>query len=304
MKKYSVLITTYNRSNSIEKCIDSVLSQTFNDYEIIVLDDKSNDNTLDILKKYKNKIKLLKHDVNKGISVSRNELISEVNTPYFLFLDSDDYFENNLLEICDKYVDNIDLLSFCYKELDSNFNYIRSVLKTNNSLDKGENIISKWILNKCTFDTPVCYIYNTKFFKSNNFQYEEGRNHEDFALTPIIITKANKMISISNELYNVILSDNSIVRNKSSIKKNIYDKIYHYDNLLKYFINSNIKEYNKKIILSFLSNSLINDIERLDGSEKHDYLLELKKRDITKYLLNNSIKRKLKKIFIKTKYNI
>lgn len=305
MRKYSILIPTYNRANMIEKCINSVLSQTFDDYEIIVLDDKSTDDTIKVLEKYKNKIKLIKHETNRGISISRNDLIKEVNTPYFTFLDSDDFFKSDMLEICDQYCDGkTELLSFCYSEVDSNLNFIRDVIKTKSNVDTGENIITRWINDRCSFDTPVCYIYKTDFFKLNKFKYEEGRNHEDFALTPVIICKAKKMISIEDTLYNVLLSDKSIVRTKKNAKKNVYDKLYHYDNLIRYFNASDIKDETKRTLFSFLSNSLINDINRLNKSDKKEYIRELKNRNITENLLVNNVKRKIKKIIIKLKYKI
>ncbi|MBF0503854.1 MAG: glycosyltransferase [Candidatus Omnitrophica bacterium] len=94
--KVSVIIPTYNRGQYITQAIESVLSQTFLDYEIIVIDDGSTDNTQEILKKYKNEIKSIRHE-NQGISKTRNSAINQSCGEYLAFLDSDDYWTSEKL---------------------------------------------------------------------------------------------------------------------------------------------------------------------------------------------------------------
>jgi len=85
----SVIIPTYNRGWIVKEAIDSVLSQNFLDFELIVVDDGSTDNTKDILNAYKNNIKVLKHN-NQGVSAARNKGISLASGMFIAFLDSDD----------------------------------------------------------------------------------------------------------------------------------------------------------------------------------------------------------------------
>ncbi len=91
MPKVSVVIPTHNRANYIAHAVESVLDQTFRDYEIIVINDGSTDNTQEVLKKFEDKIKLL-HQENKGIAQTRNRAIQESTGEYIAFLDSDDYW--------------------------------------------------------------------------------------------------------------------------------------------------------------------------------------------------------------------
>src|SRR5665213_1595741 len=96
MPKISVLIPTYNRGAHIAQAIESVLAQTYPDYEIIVIDDGSTDNTQEILKNFEGKItSILQH--NQGISKTRNRGIRESNGEYIAFLDSDDYWTSEKL---------------------------------------------------------------------------------------------------------------------------------------------------------------------------------------------------------------
>ena len=97
MPKISVIIPTYNRGQYITQALESVLNQTFHDYEIIVIDDGSTDNTQEILKKFEGKIISLRQD-NQGISNTRNRGINESHGAYITFLDSDDFWAPDKLE--------------------------------------------------------------------------------------------------------------------------------------------------------------------------------------------------------------
>lgn len=98
MPKVSVIIPTYNRASLIPRALDSVLSQTFKDYEIVVIDDGSVDNTQEVIKPYWDRIKYVRQK-NGGISAARNRGIQESTGKYIAFLDSDDYWAPEKLEI-------------------------------------------------------------------------------------------------------------------------------------------------------------------------------------------------------------
>jgi len=98
MPKVSVIIPTYSYSKYIEKAINSVLAQTYRDFEIIVVDDGSTDNTRKIIEtKYKDKVRYF-YQENKGASAARNKGIKESKGEYLAFLDQDDLFHPLSLE--------------------------------------------------------------------------------------------------------------------------------------------------------------------------------------------------------------
>lgn len=304
--KYSFLIPAYNRVKDTEIAIKSILKQKNKDYEIIVMDDKSTEDFTPLINKYKNQVKFLKHKENSGLSITRMDLIKEAKGEYFVLLDNDDYLDSSFLEIVDPYLKNdIEILSFTNDEV-QNGKTIKVFHKTPFEMDNGINIMTNWILNGISFDSSCFYIYNTSFFKKNNFRFAEKRNHEDFGLTPIVLSKAKKMISIDKVLYHVNLSNNSIIRNKTreKTKRNIYDKLYHYDNLIIYFSELSLEESKKKIIYSFLANSIMSNIKEIDKKDRKEFIEELKKRKIHKYLLNDTFKRKLKKGLVSINYNL
>lgn len=95
--KVSVVIPTYNREKIITKALDSVFSQTYQDFEIVVLDDGSTDTTRETIKKYGEKVKYF-YQENKGIAGARNSGMKKCSGDYIAFLDSDDYWKPEKLE--------------------------------------------------------------------------------------------------------------------------------------------------------------------------------------------------------------
>ena len=294
--KYSIIVTLFNKEKYLKRCIDSIMNQNYNDYEIIVVDDGSTDNSENIIKEYKDKkIKYYKK-TNGGVSSARNFGISKVNGKYFTFVDADDYVSNNLIDIFEKnIVDDIDVLSFNMNI--NGFDTLKPTFYTN-----GEEAIIKLIYSNVLFDTPVTYLYNTDYFKRSKFQYAIGKVHEDFGLTPLTIIKAKRIKSIKDCLYFYNKNNEGITGN-SNIKKKAWDMLYHFDYLYKEVNNLSINKNTKKIFNSFLANSLINKLSTLK-EDYNDYLLELKKRKINTLLLTNNLTRLFKKILINININM
>ena len=100
--KVSIIVVNYNNAKYLDNCVNSVLNQSYKNKEIIVVDDKSQDNSIDILKKYKRKIKVIRND-KKTSNGSYNQINScykgfiKSKGEYLFFLDSDDYFKKKRL---------------------------------------------------------------------------------------------------------------------------------------------------------------------------------------------------------------
>ena len=96
----SIIMPTYNRAYIIERAIVSVIHQTYEDWELIIVDDASKDNTREIVKKYiSNKILYFENFENKGSNESRNIGVRNAKGEYIAFLDSDNYWPENRLEL-------------------------------------------------------------------------------------------------------------------------------------------------------------------------------------------------------------
>lgn len=112
--KFSIIIPTYNRAAFLPKAIESVLAQTYNDWELIIVDDGSTDNTKDVVAKYSDsRIQYIYQD-NAERSAARNNGIARANGDYVCFMDSDEYIDNNRLELLHKGIENSSNKDACF----------------------------------------------------------------------------------------------------------------------------------------------------------------------------------------------
>lgn len=131
MVKVTVYIPTYNYGKYIDRAIQSVLKQTMSDWELIVIDDGSTDNTMEILAKYKEnkKIRIIEQK-NKGLNITNNIALRLANGRYIIRLDADDYFDENILLILSNILDTkpeIGLVYPDYYHIDENDEIIESI---------------------------------------------------------------------------------------------------------------------------------------------------------------------------------
>ena len=109
---FSVVIPTYNRAKALKRCLDSLVDQTFKNFEVLVCDDGSSDNTQDIVETFTGKLNLtyLWSPNWGGPARPRNIGIQKANAPWVCFLDSDDWWYDNKLEVCSRYIENFDII--------------------------------------------------------------------------------------------------------------------------------------------------------------------------------------------------
>lgn len=113
---FSIIVPTYNHAHFIKRCLDSLVNQTYENWEAIVVNNFSDDNTIEIVKEYTDpRIRLINNANGGVIAVSRNKGISEANGDWICFLDSDDWWYTNKLEVSLKFLKNFDLV---YHNLD------------------------------------------------------------------------------------------------------------------------------------------------------------------------------------------
>jgi glycosyltransferase involved in cell wall biosynthesis len=296
--KFSLIIPAFNAEKYIKKCIDSVLNQTYNNYEIIVINDGSSDDTDNIIKEYKNIINIKKS--NEGLSAARNDGVTYATGDYIIFLDSDDYINPNLLEELNNVLSDelVDVVRFQGNLVDTSYEIISKQSCPSFSLTTGDQAFLN-IFKSNTLESSSLYAYKKEYFNKNNFKYAKGLLHEDFGLTILTILKAKSVISIPYIGHNYVQSDNSITRNSNYDKtlKRVGDMLIHYD----YLVDSiKFLDNNTKVVVdSFLANSLINRMAILKFKDYKKYLKELKKRNIFDKLLDDTLIRKIKNTIIK-----
>ncbi len=297
--KFSIVIPVYNVEKYISKCLDSIKNQTYDNYEVIIVNDGTKDNSVDVINKYLSDPRFtLYNKENGGLSDARNYGIKYVTGDYIVFIDSDDYIESDLLNNLNNILkkNEYDIIKYKINMVDDKGALIR---KEASDLVEGK-IDLKEILSFEYSEPAWAYAYNKDFFIKNKFMYPKGRIHEDFGLTPYILVKANSIYYMDYYGYNYVQRENSIVNGSEKARRRCEDMLYHFDSLFTLISNDNtISEENKKLIYSYLANGVILKGNILDKTNLKWYIKEIKRRDITKYLASDTLIRKMKKLFIK-----
>lgn len=219
MKKISIIVPVYNVEDYLKRCIDSLISQTYSNIEIILVDDGATDNSGKICDEYEEKDERIKviHKKNGGLSDARNVGLDKSMGDYVCFVDSDDYIEKDMIEnlynIIEK--DNSDI-SCCAKVLEySN----KTIERNNRSMFCIDNISG---LGKMfTFDdidTSACdKIFKKELF--HNVKFPLGKYYEDMGTIYKIFEKAKKISHTPKIGYHYCIRDNSITKEKFSAKQ-------------------------------------------------------------------------------------
>ncbi len=203
MPKVSIIIPVYNTEQYLTRCLDTVVSQSFNDIEIICVNDGSTDfspKILDSYAKFDNRIRVINR-VNGGLSSARNVGISSAKGDYILFVDSDDWISTNTVDVLYKNAikNNSDIVLFAYVKANSDL-----APKTFMGVPECQafgNFNAKSIPDEALKLFPVaawCKFYKTEFIKNNNIIFHENIIFEDVPFWAEVFTQA-QTISYENE---------------------------------------------------------------------------------------------------------
>lgn len=233
----SIIMPVYNAKKYLNKCINSVLNQTYKNIEFLIIDDGSTDGSVDIIKKYAKENKKIKafYSENKGQSAARNFLLKKVNGDYITFVDSDDYIENSFIEIL---VNNLQTynadISIC------NYYKVKNKIRTKYYKKNEKKIITSnkidTLLSQKKFQAQMW----NKLYKKELFDgiiFPINRIYEDLAVNYIIFDKAEKIIFDSTPLYNYVYNENSSLNQSFNPKK--LDFIFVCDEIEKYLKQKN-----------------------------------------------------------------
>ena len=207
MPEISVILPVYNSQDYIKKAIESVLSQTFADFELIIINDGSTDNTLNIINQFEDKrIRLITQD-NLGPGAARNNALKIAKGDYIMYLDSDDWFCSEALEIAYGEATRFgtDLTFFQMINWDGEVFYENDWFDMKTFDESFENrVFSPTETPGSIFDLSVgvCQkIYRKEFLKSIDARFPEGIFFEDMPFFYYVYLKADKISIIKKHLY-------------------------------------------------------------------------------------------------------
>ncbi|MDE7444486.1 MAG: glycosyltransferase family 2 protein [Lachnospiraceae bacterium] len=290
----SVVIPVYNIEEYIKECIDSVLCQNFSDYEIILIDDGSTDDSGKICDEYAREHECIHviHQKNQGQGKARNQGIRISKGDYIIFIDGDDYLYckdnfRNLAHCIQKKGDGPDIVAYHGVSVFSDGNkkiYNKSYMNDFHSDDAGEGYTAEKFLaehlkgKSMFFWFPWFYAYDRRMFASQELQFPEGRKYEDLYLTWRILLKAERIEVMSDIVY--------VYRRN---RKNSTSEVTSYQNLSDFLwaIEENIRDAEQKLPDGELKSLLLNDFARqyhslctlatfLPKEEKKEMMEELK----------------------------
>ena len=206
MAKISLIVPVYNTGKYLNKCLDSLVNQSYKDIEIIVINDGSTDNSEKIIKSYKDaRIKYISKK-NEGIGKTRNLGIEKATGDYLAFVDSDDYLNKYFCEkMLEKAIQSDCDIVICnyYEDKDNQLKKISFIEFLDTSLQKRPKLINYINLGPCN------KIYKTKMIKKNEIKFEESLKYEDAPFVVKSLLSAKKIGKINDYLTYYVIHEKS-----------------------------------------------------------------------------------------------
>lgn len=222
----SVIIPTYNVELYLDEAICSILKQTYQNFEIIIINDGSTDSSLSIAYSYANSDKRIKiiTQSNLGPSKARNVGIINSQGKFIYFFDSDDLIEPHTLEICINLITKLDLDLVTFSGIA--FSTIPNAIEPFRFYQKpdilapicGAKLLTRLIESDAYSSSPCLYLFDRKIIDKGNFYFDEGYLHEDEGFAPLLYCSAERAISISNCLFKRRVRENSIITSGKTFK--------------------------------------------------------------------------------------
>lgn len=284
--KISIIVPIYNSEKYLNECIESLVNQTYENTEILLIDDGSLDNSLNICRNYEKQDSRIKvfHKENGGASSARNIGLKNATGDYISFVDSDDYIEINMIEEMYRLLKK-HRAQMCISKIDK-----RKQKKEEKILTQ-EDLLDNFFRIHGEEDThSVCgrLIHRDLL---GNYQFIEGKMNEDVETTYFLAKSCNKAIKIEKNYYNYRKNLSGVTNSRFTLKKT--DLLYIWDIIYK-DVNKNFPQYEyycnmnyKRAYFTLLSRMVIdgydkNNIElsnlykTLKKSVRKDFLLLLK----------------------------
>lgn len=203
--KLSIIVPVYNVEPYITKCIGTLLDQSTEDYEIIVVNDGTRDKSIELIENnfHSKKIKIISQ-TNQGLSAARNTGMKYAQGEYIWFFDSDDWITPNSLSQIIKELVNCDIL-YCEASIEERKNKSSKIIKTPNKAINGPSFTKKPYSHGAPF-----LILRREFLIKNNLSFLPNIFHEDTLFTPCTLYLAKQIKSYSIPVYHRFLRDDSI----------------------------------------------------------------------------------------------
>lgn len=297
-KKISIIIPVYNVGKYLDKNIESLLNQTYTNFEAVYVDDGSTDDSLSIIKKYASKDKRIKiiHTDNHGVSHARNTGLDAAIGDYVTFVDGDDYVDNDYLEYLISLInkDKSAIAISLSHHLDDDMTQPKRITY---ELRKSSEIIRDIHLNRIHMGAAN-KIYSRNLMEKNKIRFNETIWYAEGMHFNIQCLSSTNMVAVGNKkIYHYITNPNSATRKSFNIKneKCALESLKLQRRILK---SKGIKcfslEYHYMLVEYMIYRGIIaNDLMKTNKEDMKDSIREIRKRTFIPFKLNISLKEKI-----------
>lgn len=264
--KISIIIPIYNAATLLEKCFESVQRQTYNNLEVILINDGSTDTSQQICEKWIQQDKRFRiyNNNNMGVSYSRNFGIEKSNGDYIVFVDCDDFIEKNMIEVLVHKIDIFDYVMINYNKYYDEKNIVKNFEIEDREYDKKEFLENFWELYGANMiNSPCNKIFKASVLKKNNIRFDLKYDlGEDLLFNLAYINECKTFLSINQYLYNYRYTINSLT---TKYRENYLQTQLLLNNSIKeFFIQNNYYEAEQqKGIQKNIANIIISSIQNL-----------------------------------------
>lgn len=272
--KITIIIPVYNAEKYLHKCINSILRQDFEDFELLLINDGSTDNSGEICDQYKIQDKRINvfHQINSGVSAARNKGIDNARGEWITFVDSDDYIENNYFETLKYSIDSDWIFLNIDREIN---NEIITSLKFKNQKLNISDFIKKYSLYP-HFPGPYAKFFKTNYIRENKLRYNINLKYgEDAVFNINYMNYCKTIFTTGSSTYIYRDTENGLSKLKYDINNDyeLYEEIK--EALLPYKAT---EFYNKSILfpLSRTINVMYYDNQLLVSERKNRLMLLIK----------------------------
>ena len=221
----SVIVPVYNVEKYLNRCIDSILNQTFKNFELILVNDGSSDNSLNICRGFQETDKRIKiiDKSNGGVSSARNAGLDICTGEYIGFVDSDDWIEPSMYEELYHMIikEDCDLVE-CAVNLDDGEKVFKRIVRDNNYVLSGKDALKRQLESKSYECIPRIAVWSRLFKRSfwDNKRFPVGEVHEEYMLTCQALYESKKFGVVNVGLYNHVVNNQDSITHSKFGEKN------------------------------------------------------------------------------------
>ena len=308
MEKVSIIIPAYNAVKFIDRCVNSVLQQTYEELEIIIINDGSIDGTLALCNQYKEQDKRIRvvNQCNKGVAAARNVGIQNVTGDYILFVDADDWIEPDMVKILLNAINEQEAvdIAFCSSDNAETSKQVIRRISLEKEIWDSEKQQEEFLIHKRMTGMLWNKMIRAKLFDGIFFDETVGYG-EDAQVLWKVLKKSRNMIVLHDVLYHHVLDGNSISHQTYSHKKYSAIKVWEE---IEADVNKNYPQWNflvqERLLVTATYTYYEMKCSQYRNKEEQYHLRKIVRKNIKVLLKKNRMSWKMKSFAIAISFGI